>query len=194
MSCLLILWTGKFKKKAEAGAYLEKQMIRFQEIGLSVESKLMEGQAADNIVLFVHQNNVDLIVLSSHGRSGLSGWNVSSVVQKTNLRAYTSVMIVRAYHPIAPTQEESGYRRLLVPIDGSLRAECVLPYMVCKQKRVYLWQLYYCSHSRLTADIPAVLRHRGGGFNCYSLPFRFREIPQSPFHHIQIRLPQPLQS
>ena len=40
-----------------------------------------------------------LIIMSSHGQSGLSGWNVSGVVLKIILRARTSIMIVRAYQP-----------------------------------------------------------------------------------------------
>jgi len=38
-------------------------------------------------------------ILSSHGQSGLSGLDVSSVVQKIVLRASTSIMVIRAYHP-----------------------------------------------------------------------------------------------
>jgi nucleotide-binding universal stress UspA family protein len=51
---------------------------------------------------------------------------VSSVVQKVILRAHVPVMIVRAY--VCPTTAIAGiqYRRLLVPLDGSQRAEYVL--------------------------------------------------------------------
>ena len=71
-----------------------------------------------------------LIILSSHGQSGLSEWNVSSVVQKIVLRARTSIMIVRAYQRIPPETAGLRYRRILVPLDGSQRAECVLPVAV----------------------------------------------------------------
>jgi nucleotide-binding universal stress UspA family protein len=87
----------------------------------------MEGQAAERIVEFARQHQANLILLSSHGQSGLSGWNVSSVVQKIVLRAYTSIMVVRAYQPVPPELTDLRYRRLLIPLDGSQRAECVLP-------------------------------------------------------------------
>jgi nucleotide-binding universal stress UspA family protein len=113
--------------KAEAGDYLDEVTARLKGLNLKVKSSLMEGQAAENIIEFAHQRNIDLIVLSSHGQSGLSGWNVSSVVQKIVLRSYTSMLIVRAYQPDANDLANRGYRRLLVPLDGSQRAEVVLP-------------------------------------------------------------------
>ena len=36
-------------------------------------------------------------------------------------------MVIRAYNPIVAELEGLRYRRLLVPLDGSLRSECVLP-------------------------------------------------------------------
>jgi nucleotide-binding universal stress UspA family protein len=114
-------------RKAEAEAYLEGWTARLQEIGFRTESRILEGQAAEQIIEFAHSQSVELIVLSSHGRSGLSGWNISSVVQKIILRAYVPTMIVRAYQPCAGDLRSLRYRRLLVPLDGSQRAECVLP-------------------------------------------------------------------
>jgi len=114
-------------RKAEAEASLGGVRTRLQEVGLRAQSALLEGQAAERIIEFAYENGVDLIILSSHGRSGLSGWNVSSIVLKIILRAYLPVMIVRAYQPVASDLGELRYRRLLVPLDCSRRAECVLP-------------------------------------------------------------------
>ena len=114
-------------RKSEAEAYLSEVSTRLQEAGLRVEKIVLEGRAAQRIIDFARDQGVDLMVLSSHGRSGLSGWNISSVVQKVILRSYTPTMIVRAYQPV--TEELTGlrYQRLLVPLDGSQRAECILP-------------------------------------------------------------------
>lgn len=114
-------------KKVEAEAYLGELAGRLQGASLQTEHKVIEGKAAEQIVEFVRHHPIDLIILSSHGRSGLSGWNVSSVVQKIILRAYVPTMIVRAYQPVARDLMGLRYRRLLVPLDCSQRAECVLP-------------------------------------------------------------------
>lgn len=111
----------------EARSYLGKWAARLQEAGLRVESEVVEGKAAEQIIEFARDSDIDLIVLSSHGRSGLSGWNVSSIVLKTILRAYLPIMIVRAYQPAASDLTGMRYRRVVVPLDCSQRAECVLP-------------------------------------------------------------------
>ncbi len=113
--------------KVEAGAYLKGLTIPLQEAGLQTESVLLEGKAAERVIEFAHSHDVSLIILSSHGRSGLSGWNVSSVVQKIILRTHLSTMIVRAYQPIARNLTDLHYQRVLVPLDCSRRADCVLP-------------------------------------------------------------------
>jgi nucleotide-binding universal stress UspA family protein len=115
-------------RKAEAKAYLDAIAVRLQETGLVVEEHLMEGQPAERIVQFARDRDVDLIILSSHGLSGLSRWNVSSVAQKVIFQAYRPVMNVRAYHVASGDVAEPSYERILVPVDGSLRAEHVLPY------------------------------------------------------------------
>jgi nucleotide-binding universal stress UspA family protein len=114
-------------RKAEATSYLETVEQRLEGVEASVETLLLEGGAAQQIVGFARRHDVDLIVLSSHGRSGLSPWNVSSVVQKIIFRANTSVMIVRAYHQVENPLGDLQYRRIVVPLDGSRRAEHVLP-------------------------------------------------------------------
>jgi nucleotide-binding universal stress UspA family protein len=112
--------------RAQARAYLDEQANRLAEVGLQVESVLLEGQAADRIVEHAHSEGADLILVSSHGRSGLSRWNISSVVQKIILQARTSIMIVRAYQPAVEDLRGERYERLLVPLDCSQRAEVSL--------------------------------------------------------------------
>lgn len=112
--------------RAQAKAYLDEQASRLAEAGLEPETALLEGQPADRIIEHAHGNEVDLILVSSHGRSGLSRWNISSVVQKIILQAHTSTMIVRAYQPAIESLMGQRYRRLLVPLDCSRRAEVSL--------------------------------------------------------------------
>jgi nucleotide-binding universal stress UspA family protein len=112
--------------KTEADLYLDSVRARLQEAGLQVQTELLEGPAAENIVSAAQNHNADLIIMSSHARSGLTGWGISSIVQKVVLSAPTSLMIVRARQAVGLLAEQR-YKRLFVPLDGSLRAECVLP-------------------------------------------------------------------
>lgn len=118
-------------RQVETKAYLENIRQRLQAVSFpgSVETVLLEGQGAERIIELAPELGVDLIALSSHGRSGLSGWNVSSVVQKIILRAYTSIFLTRAYQPNSLDLTDLKYRRILAPLDGSQRAENVLPHL-----------------------------------------------------------------
>lgn len=114
-------------RASEAEAYLHEVADRLQQAGVPTSQTVVAGSAADQILDFADDRDVTLIVLSSHGHGGLSGWNVGSVVQKVILRSFWPTMIVRAYQPPAGALDELRYERLLVPLDGSQRAECILP-------------------------------------------------------------------
>lgn len=113
--------------RAEAERYMGDVQSRLEAAGVAAEVQLVDGRAADQIVKFAHENEIELVIMSSHGLSGLSGWNLSSVVQKVVARVYTSVMIVRAYRPAPAGLRDVRYARLLAPLDGSQRSEVALP-------------------------------------------------------------------
>ncbi len=113
-------------RKAEAESYLSSVAARLQNAGLQVSTQLYDGRPADQIIEVAHSWNADLILMSSHGQSGLSPWNVSSVVQQVILRAHRSLMIIRAYQPVTAELTGLRYRRIFLPLDGSQRAEMPL--------------------------------------------------------------------
>jgi nucleotide-binding universal stress UspA family protein len=110
-------------RKAEAGSYLAGLATRLQDASLQVSTEIREGRPAEQIIESRRSWNADLILMSSHGQSGLSPWNVSSVVQHVILHARSSVMIVRAYLPAREELTGLKYRKILLPLDGSQRAE-----------------------------------------------------------------------
>jgi nucleotide-binding universal stress UspA family protein len=116
-------------QKREAQVYLDSIAHRLDEQGLQVDTAISEGPPAECVIDFAQNNDVELVALSTHGRSGLSGWNVSSVVQKIILRSFKSTLLVPAYRPVgdAPVLR---YNRLFVGLDCSARAEYILPFAV----------------------------------------------------------------
>lgn len=114
--------------KTKAALYLEKTKTRFQESGLRARPTVLEGLVAEGITEFAQNQGTKLIILSSHGSSGLTQWGISSITQKIILSAQTSLFIVRAHqHHSGESSENPVYQRILVPLDGSQRAENVLP-------------------------------------------------------------------
>lgn len=114
-------------RRAEAESYLQAVCARLQEAGVPSEGQMNDGDAAEQIVDFARDHDIGLMLMASHGQSGLSGWNVSSVVQKVIMRTRASLMIVRAYETAQTDIFALQYQRILAPLDTSARAECVLP-------------------------------------------------------------------
>jgi nucleotide-binding universal stress UspA family protein len=117
-------------QKTKATLYLEEITRRFKESNIRVQAVILEGLVAEGINEYAQNQGMKLIILSSHGRHGLTQWGISSITQKIILSAPTSVLIVRAHQQDIPTGGLSTiplYQRILVPLDGSLRAEHVLP-------------------------------------------------------------------
>jgi nucleotide-binding universal stress UspA family protein len=113
-------------RKAEAESYLSGIAERLQNAGLRVSAHLYDGRPAEQIIEVAHSWNADLILMSSHGQSGISPWNVSSVVQQVILRVHRSLMIIRAYQPVTEDLTGLRYRKIFLPLDGSQRAEMPL--------------------------------------------------------------------
>ena len=113
-------------RKAEAESYLSDIAERLIKAGLVVSTQLVDGRPAEQIIDTAHTWNADLIIMSSHGQSGLSPWNVSSVVQQVILRSHRSLMIIRAYQSLPEELSALGYHRIFLPLDGSQRAEMSL--------------------------------------------------------------------
>jgi nucleotide-binding universal stress UspA family protein len=116
--------------KTKASLYLEKTRVRLQESGLQARTIVLEGLVAEGITEYAQNQGMKLIILSSHGHGGLTQWGISSITQKIILSAPTSLLIVRAHqygdHP-EEIPETPVYQHILVPLDGSQRAENVLP-------------------------------------------------------------------
>jgi nucleotide-binding universal stress UspA family protein len=116
--------------KTKATLYLEKTRSRLEEARIRARATVLEGLVAEGITEYAKNQGMQLIILSSHGHTGLSKWGISSTAQKIILSAPTSVLIVRAYQrdiKAGTLSDIPAYRRILVPLDGSQRAENVLP-------------------------------------------------------------------
>ncbi len=85
------------------------------------------GKAAPAIIRFSEEYGADLMVMSTHGRSGIDRWLMGSVAEKVLRGADVPVVIVPATEAVIPPFRE--FNRLLLPLDGSELAERSLIYV-----------------------------------------------------------------
>ncbi len=111
----------------EARSALDAIMGELEAAGVPTSVEIVPGYAAEQILHFAEKEQVDLIVLSSHGEGGVSAWMLSSTVLKVVLRAPTSVLVVPAYAWLGRRLGDLRLAKILLPLDCSRRAEGVLP-------------------------------------------------------------------
>src|SRR6266516_4411000 len=115
---------AQIEAAAEAEAYLER-LADDRRAGCVAERSLPYGDPATEIARLAGERSADLIVMSTHGRSGLSRALVGSVADTLVRRTALPLLLVRAGLPL--DRWEHGLRRILVPLDGSELAEAALP-------------------------------------------------------------------
>jgi nucleotide-binding universal stress UspA family protein len=119
--------------RSVAHDYLLGLAERCREKGIGITTVLKQGVPDDAIVSYARKSAADLIVISSHGRTGNMRWLRGSVAEKVLRRTPVPLFILRAGvraaagkgRKAAPAANGS-FRRIVVPLDGSAEAERAL--------------------------------------------------------------------
>ena len=75
--------------------YLEEITARVTLKGIGVTAKILEGNAAEMIIDYVKKNAVDLIVIATHGYSGMKKLMFGSVALQVLHDSYVPVLLIR---------------------------------------------------------------------------------------------------
>jgi nucleotide-binding universal stress UspA family protein len=95
--------------------------------GRQVETGVFYGEPARAILAEVRIRKAQLVVMGTHGRSGLGRWLYGSVADEVLRHAQVPVMLVPSVCEYNWPVRPGGLRRILVPLDGSLHSEEALP-------------------------------------------------------------------
>jgi nucleotide-binding universal stress UspA family protein len=82
--------------KAAAEKYLGEVIERTPYDGVSVKPEIIPGTPGEGIADYATKNSIDLIVIATHGRSGVSRWTWGSVADRVLRSACVPVLMVRA--------------------------------------------------------------------------------------------------
>jgi len=110
--------------KRGAKKYLEKP----DDKAITVRSAILDGHPAERIVDFADEQSVDLIVIATHGWSGIRRWVLGSVADKVVRATKRPVALIRAKGVHHHQLERGTMNKIVVPLDGSKESEAVIPY------------------------------------------------------------------
>jgi len=84
------------KAEADAEEYLNGLASRLQLGGMKVRTEVLYGNIADTLADYATGKDIDLIIIATHGRSGISRWVWGSVADRILRSACIPVLMVRA--------------------------------------------------------------------------------------------------
>ena len=100
--CRAHVFPGKDPTRAEvevvreAELYLNKIVDQLKARGFDAEAHVRYGDVAEEILTHGRRNDIDLISMSTHGRSGLGRWLLGSVAEKIVRHCEKPVLLLRA--------------------------------------------------------------------------------------------------
>ncbi len=106
--------------------YLDE--ISKQAEGISVQTIVRVGDPAEEILKFEEERSAQIVVMASHGRSGLSRWRYGSVADKIVHGSTVPVLIIGPR--VLEEHRTTSVEHIAVPLDGSEEAEAALPFAI----------------------------------------------------------------
>ena len=83
-------------QKSAAEDYLDKVVNGFQHEGTLIHTEVLFGRVSESLKDYTEKNDIDLIVIATHGRSGVTRWVRGSVADKVLRSSNVPVLMVRA--------------------------------------------------------------------------------------------------
>jgi nucleotide-binding universal stress UspA family protein len=118
--------------KGKMRQYLEAWMAHET---VTLESEVLPGDPAREILRIAEDKNAGLILLASHGSSAEGPWLLGHIAAKVLRATKRPVMLIRERATEAALEQRKMLRRILVPLDGSEIGEAALRYAVALAKK-----------------------------------------------------------
>ena len=83
-------------------------------------------------------DGINLIAMSTHGRSGIGRWIIGSITDKVIHTATSFMLVVRSSREMSQTEGEAPLQRIILPLDGSELSQQAIPTALELSKRLGL--------------------------------------------------------
>ena len=104
--------------ESEARYALAATTERLRASGATVRSELLRGTAAFGLLDYEASAKPDLVIMTTHGRTGLARFALGSIADRLVCEGTAPVLLIRPF-----SLAESSMERALIPLDGSPLAE-----------------------------------------------------------------------
>ncbi len=98
-----------------------------RSLASKTRSAILEGDSASKIIEYARQQDAGLLVLVSHGKSGIMSWAMGSTASRILSRVKCPVLFIRAMLKVI--RPNPLLQQILVPLDGSPKSEEIVPYI-----------------------------------------------------------------
>ena len=82
------------ERTAQAKQYIQKKIDQLKKDGVTATSEIISGNPAEVILDYADKNQFDLIIMSTHGRSGISRWAFGSVAERVSRHSTVPILLV----------------------------------------------------------------------------------------------------
>jgi len=137
----------------------ETVQCHFEGVAATALPVLVDGEPAEEIVRYAEENKASVILMVTHGKSGLMHSVMSDVANRVVRNSFVPVWLTRTPGSDDISCAEWPPERVLIPLDGSEKAERGLPYAVeyAKLFDAELVLLRVCEEPGITSDYPEAI-------------------------------------
>jgi nucleotide-binding universal stress UspA family protein len=114
----------ELEARAQATRYLDSIADAIRRVeGGRVESVVLDGDIAPALQSYAAEHGIDLVVMTTRGRGGISRWVTGSVADQLLRRTTVPVLLLHPSELPQPTE----FRRILIALDGEIEDEVLEP-------------------------------------------------------------------
>jgi len=92
---IIHVWTADSECGESHSCRVQLETIRPENLGIPVHHVFLRGDPADELVRYTYDANIDLVVMGTHGRTGLERQLMGSVAEQVMREAPCSVLVVK---------------------------------------------------------------------------------------------------
>lgn len=106
-----------------ARKYLDAWAQTLRSRGLTVNALVLFGEPAYTLLDLLAERDASLVIMTTHGRTGLARFALGSVADRLVRGSHTPVLLIRA---VTDSAQSERLQQALVPLDGSGLSEATL--------------------------------------------------------------------